>query len=371
MAISTSNGLTGATITQRQIAEHLGVSRQLVSFALRGTGRMSDEKRAMIVRFARENNYHEHSNHEARQMISRRYGKRIETGIVAAVFRATFEGRPLSSLPFFAPFFEGLEHEAIEQRLDLVLCPLRDGELPLLVRERRVDGVICLSTTPSEMTRIRALQMPMVSLPYQAALVPSITFEDSEGTRAATRHLIELGHRRIGYVGVEHLPGQIGQNRLAGYRQALREAEIDANARWIVNTPQSPTRATGAQAARALLRDWATLAPAERVTALVCYNDEIAMGAVEALQSAGIGVPDAISVTGFDDISLQSGFAPALTSIALPREAMGRRAIELLCQQNAAERSGNGDEPTDFSSFQQPFPVSLVTRASSAPPNIA
>ncbi len=358
---------TGEPVTQQRIADELGVSRQLVSFALQGKGRMSDEKRQKILRFARENNYHEYSNHEARQMISRRYGKRVQTGIIAAVFRPTFEGKPLSSLPFFAPFFSGLENEAIERRLDLVLCPLRDGDLPILVRERRVDGVICLFTHHTETQSIGALSLPLVSLPYEVTGAPCVGFDDTQGIRLATQHLIELGHRHIAYLGTGNVKTQRNDaQRLAGYRQALQSAGLPERAEWIRGDLNRPTKSAGREAARALLQTHG----AGQITAIVCSNDEIAMGTVEVLQGAGIDVPNQISVTGFDDISVQAGFTPALTSIAIPREQMARRAVELIYQQNQAVETvphHNGDAQSP----SHPFPVELVTRDSSAPPPIS
>lgn len=350
-------------MTQRQIAEELGVSRQLVSFALQGKGRMSDEKRQKILRFARENNYHEFSNNEARQMISRRYGKRAQTGIIAAVFNARFEGQPITSLPFFAPFFEGLENESIERNLDLVLCPLRAEGLPLLVREQRVDGVICLFIPECDAARLGAPAMPTVSLPYQTQGAPCISIEDAQGTRLTTQHLIGLGHQRIAYLGMSPTENEIGAHRLQGYQSALADAGLPQEARWINSTLEDPTKGAGREAANALLKTRQAGQP--NFSAIVCYNDEIAMGTVEALQAAGVNVPDEISVTGFDDISIQSNFALALTSVAIPRQAMARRAVELLCQQNQARRDASND---DFSSYLQQFPVKLVTRDSSAPP---
>lgn len=349
--------------TQRQIAEQLGVSRQLVSFALQGKGRMSGEKRQQILHLARENNYHEFSNHEARQMISRHYGKRVETGMLAVVFNSKFEGQPIPSLPFFSPFFEGLENEAIKRSLDLVLCPLRSGKLPLLVREVRVDGVICLFTPECETARIQSLPLPLVSLPYEAPNTPCIGIENQKGISLATQHLIDLGHRRIGYIGISPTTDHIGAQRWQGYHCTLKMAGLDENPSAINTEFHRPTRQAGSDAANTLLNSASSALP---FSALVCYNDEMAMGAVTALQQAGWNVPHQVSVTGFDDISRHSNFAPTLTSLAFPRQEMGRKAVQLLCEHNQLLRQERN--ASDFADYRHQFPVQLVERDSTAPP---
>jgi DNA-binding LacI/PurR family transcriptional regulator len=329
-------------MTQKHIAEQLGVSRQLVSFALRGEGRVSEDTRRKILETAQQGGYHEFTNREARVMVSKRYGKRVRTGIIAVLFQPTFEGQPLSSVPFFMPFFDGIESEAIEQGLDLMLCPLRPQGLPRLLLDGQVDGVICLLTDNVPAELLDQLSVPLVHIllvtdwcsQIENALV--LGMDARGGIEMATRHLIELGHRRIAFLGIAsprnngmHLENQ----RYEGYCEALRAAGISLDEALVDIESTGPTIQTGVNIMKRLLQPDGTLL----FSAMVCYNDLIAMGAIRVLREAGYRVPEDVSVVGFDDLSDQYGFSPALTSIRFPREEMGRRAVKMLCNNEANE----------------------------------
>ncbi|MDQ3815798.1 MAG: LacI family transcriptional regulator, partial [Armatimonadota bacterium] len=358
---------TEGRITQKAIADQLGVSRQLVGFALRGEGRMSDALRQKILEVARQNGYHQFSNGEARLMVSRRYGKRVASGVLAVLFHATFEGQPLSSVPFFTSFFIGLENEAKECGIELVLCPLRSDDLPLLVRESWVDGVICLLTPEAAALRVRELALPVLSIQYEAPGVPSLLIDESGGTTLTTRHLLELGHRRIAYLGLAEKATPIAEQRLTGYLRALHENGLPVAPELLDVTLTRTTMQAGADAMERMLRRCRARQPARTrqsppgFSALVCYNDMIAMGAIRVLKEAGWQVPADVSVAGFDDVSVQHGFSPALTSVSFPRQEMGRRAVQLLCDQH--KEIANADCQDQI----ERFPVRLVVRDSTAP----
>jgi DNA-binding LacI/PurR family transcriptional regulator len=326
MATSTAPGLT-----HRQIAEQLGVSRQLVGFALRGEGRVSEEMRQRILELAQAGGYDRYSNGAARSMAARRHGKHAATGIVAVLFSAVFEGRPLSSVPFFTPFFEGVETEVIERGLDLMLCPLRAEGLPRLIRENQVDGVICLGMGNSAPSGLDDCDIPMVNILHTKTGAPLrenwsvLSIDAAVGGRKATQHLLDLGHRRIGFLGCSHDNPDENAFEIPifrGYRETMESAGLSLENEWIDRESKKIRIEEGEAAARRLLEKGAP-----QLTALVCDNDLLAMGAVRALEAAGYRVPGDISVVGYDDVSTQYAFQPALTSIRYPREAMGRRAV--------------------------------------------
>ncbi len=344
-------------LTQKQIAERLGVSRQLVSFALRGQGRMSDQVRQQILELAQHNGYGQYSNREARAMVSRRYGKRAASGILAVVFKTTFEDQPVTSLPYFTAFFEGLEAEAIARGFDLALCAQRPHALPRLVREGQVDGVVGLLTPKETSVDINRLSLPQVNVMYAAPGGVSLIIDDTAGSALATRHLLELGHRRIAYIGVKAAKGR---ERLEGYQRALREYSVSYEAALVEMSEGQPSMKTGTLVMQEWLAQHALTKHELPFSAVVCYNDSIAMGVIRVLQESGWRVPEDISVAGFDDISLQHGFSPSLTSVSFPRQEMGRRAIELLCEQieNSEQSTLNTVEA---------FPVRMEVRDSTAP----
>lgn len=342
-----------AKLTQKQIADQLGVSRQLVSFALRGQGRMSDALRRQILEVAKDNGYHQYSNREARAMIARRYGKRAASGIMAVLFRPTFQNQPLSSVPFFMPFFEGLESEAIRHGIDLALCAVRPNELPRLVRENQVDGVIGLLIPENTIEQMRQTDLPLVSVLYEVESGVSLMIDDARGTQLATEHLIRLGHRNIAYIGLHYARGK---EREQGYRKALREHHLAQHENLIDISDENPSIEGGAAAMQRLM---AVQPP--KFSGLVCHNDLMAIGAISVLKEHGCRVPEDVSVVGFDDVSRHYSFSPALTSINFQRQEVGQRAVQLLCQQQA-----EGATAANFMG-REVFPVRLVERDSTRP----
>jgi len=226
--------------------------------------------------------------------------------------------------------------------------------VPLLIRDRGVDGVICLQPNAAITDACAALNLATVTLFDHGEGIHGIEPDQREGMRQAVRYLAELGHRRIAYLG--HEPGFSSSiDRLEGYREGLKEHEIpvedsliEASLRAISWGPRGVDR---------------LLSRSPNFTALVCYNDTIAMDAVRRLQERGFKVPQQISVIGFDDISSQYNFSPALTSIHFDGVAMGCRAVELLGELRAAP-----PHTADVTCWRHElFPVQLKIRESTLP----
>jgi LacI family transcriptional regulator len=151
--------------------------------------------------------------------------------------------------------------------------------------------------------------------------VDQVVTDDQAGCASATRYLIQQGHRSIGMI-----TGQAGiflsQERLAGYREALEEASLPFNLALVAEGDFM--RPGGA---RAMLR---LMEQRERVTAVVCANDLMAIGALDTAHALGIVVPDDVAIVGYDDIEAASLVTPALTTIVNPSYAMGKAAGKLL-----------------------------------------
>jgi LacI family transcriptional regulator len=344
---------TSLKLTQKQIAEHLGVSRQLVGFALSGQGKVAESTRQKILEVARQNGYDQFSNPEARLMISKRYGKRVSTGLLAVLFASNFENQPLAMVPYFTPIFRGLELEAKACGLDLMLCPIRPEELPRLVRDRQLDGVICLSV-PHEVSReIAAMGLSVVNIQSDVAGISCVLRDDFGGGLQAARHLVELGHREIAYLGCDAPSGVV---RHAAFCQVLKENGIAVDEQLVDGTLGEPTQLAGEMAMRTMLER-----SGARFSAIVAHNDLIAMGAIRALQESGLKVPEDVSVIGFDDVADQYGFKPSLTSICFAREAMGRRAVEMLMEITATEASSSAGS---LEPLREVFSTRLVLRDS-------
>lgn len=177
------------------------------------------------------------------------------------------------------------------------------------------------------------------------------------GGRQITRHLIDLGHRRIAYLG-SALGGRASTDRLKGYRAEIRKAGLPLNSTWILSGPDSRPSGGVAGAGQFLKLD-------PRPTALFCYNDMMALGVLRALKNAGLRVPDDCSVAGFDDVFLAEYSDPPLTTLVQPKHQMGRDAARLLFDllEAGASAAGAPDRLHVKSVRGQ-----LLVRASTAPP---
>jgi DNA-binding LacI/PurR family transcriptional regulator len=143
-----------------------------------------------------------------------------------------------------------------------------------------------------------------------------------DGSRQVTRHLISLGHRKIAYLGNSR-SGRITQDRLAGFRQEMEAAGPAVRAAYIHEMAGSDPE-NGVQAV-----DYVLNVP-DRPTALVCFNDRMAIGVLKGLHQRGVQVPSQMSVAGFDNIAFSNYTNPALTTFDQPKRFIGQKAAELL-----------------------------------------
>ncbi len=181
------------------------------------------------------------------------------------------------------------------------------------------------------------------------------------GNRLATEHLIELGHRRIAFIGheVKIAPDEFtlveaAQKRLKGFRAAMKKAALPVE--FVDNTLCDSFSEDGARAFKSL---WKT--SRGKITAVVCYINTMAMGVLQAAQRLGLKVPRDLSVVSFDNVSADFNFKPRLASIHFDRTLVGRRAVEILMQtRNDDRRSENF--------IVDELPVTFVAGSTTAPP---
>jgi DNA-binding LacI/PurR family transcriptional regulator len=203
---------------------------------------------------------------------------------------------------------------------------VRDQAIVQDMVERRVDGIIICSTPVSseQSHQLTSFGVPIVVINNQAVeeYRYSIYHDDVDGSRQLTRLLIELGHRKIAYLG-NATAGRSTLDRQSGFLQELTSAGISIPASYIHQVP-------GGCPENGLEGVEHFLALPVRPTALVCYNDMIAIGVLQALRSAGIDVPEQMSVTGFDNIVFSAFTNPPLTTFDQPKHFIGAEAARLL-----------------------------------------
>jgi LacI family transcriptional regulator len=264
---------------------------------------------------------------------------------------------------YTAEVIEGVVRAGAETATAIVVGTLDDHRRPAigprewarqLVTSGRA-GVIVVTglLTPAHLAALGRARVPLVvidPLNTPDAAVTSVGSTNFAGGMSASRHLIELGHTRIGYVGGPPESG-CNQARLHGYRAALEAAGIPARPEHVLNDDFQYD--VGLRAGGRLLD------LAERPTALVGGSDTIAIGIIEAARVRGLRVPDDLSVTGFDDTELATVASPPLTVIRQPLREMGRVALKSLLALAAGEA---------LDSHHVELATELIVRGTTAPP---
>lgn len=333
----------------RDIARVAGVSQSTVSRVLNNVATrvpIAPETRERVTLAARKLGYR--PNPLARGL------RGAPTMLLGAVVRDITD-------PFFAGAVEALSVAAVSHGYNLVLGHARgraDEALALtaVLETRHCDAIVLLGDLqdqPRLLGDLADVRVPIVGL-WQGSSplgVPTVDVDNRAGIRAGLDHLTSLGHERIAFVGGRPL-GDI-REREAAFHEYMTERfgkQPEGYVQHVANTPGG-----GEAAMRALL------AMRQRPTALVTSTDTLAVGALHAAFSAGVVVPDQLSVVGFDDILLASHTIPALTTLRMPTaEIVGhgvRLALELARDPAAPRRAGvTVMEPT------------LIVRDSTAPP---
>ncbi|MFT5757622.1 MAG: LacI family repressor for deo operon, udp, cdd, tsx, nupC, and nupG [Alteromonadaceae bacterium] len=241
---------------------------------------------------------------------------------------------PNLSNPFFLKIIQGIEQAAQESGYSVLLGDTqgeaqREHEYAGMVLSNRADGLIHLdhSFPFSKNDQLLAENVPMVSVCERIVSdkkYPVVELDNYSACRALANHLTSYGHKRFGVIAGQK-ESQIYRDRLAGIRSVLLEENINLDDSLVVGGSYSYE--SGEIGARALL------AHVERPTAIFCFNDDIAIGAIHEIKKHGLRVPDDISVVGFDNIKVSAYIDPPLTTIDQPANEMGRKAVEVVLQQ--------------------------------------
>ncbi|MBO8142302.1 MAG: LacI family DNA-binding transcriptional regulator [Firmicutes bacterium] len=329
-------GVPRATI--EDVAREAEVAPSTVSLAFNEPERVRPDTRERVLAAARKLRYRPSAI--ARRLVTRR------ADMLAVVV-------PDTRNPFFGKVFQGIDTEARRAGLDVMLFTTEND--PGLERQRleaavrnRADGIILVGEHRQGPDPAAELLAEMVATGVQVVLVerqverlPSVWGRKREGCRKAVEHLIGLGHRKIAFVGGLLAQGGSYQ-RLAGYREAMEAHGLQVRPEWVAEGGFHP--AGGREATARLL----ALDPG--LTAFVAANDLMALGVLRALREAGRRVPEDASVVGFDDIPEAAFVVPSLTTVDMPMERLGRRAMELMVRGLEGEVLDGVDEglPTEL-----------------------
>lgn len=291
-----------------------GVSVATVSRVINHSPKASDTSRQAVMSAMETLNYHPNANARALAQQS------TETvGLVVGDV----------SDPFFGAMVKAVEHVAYETGNFLLIGNGYHNEhkerqaIEQLIRHRCAALVVHAKVLPDEELLHLMKQIPGMVLINR--IIPGyekrcVALDDRYGAWLATRHLIQQGHTRIGYLCSNHQISD-AEDRLQGYHDALREHGLPSNERLV--TYAEPDESGGEQAMTELL------GRGKNFTAVACYNDSMAAGAMGVLNDNGIDVPAEISLIGFDDVLVSRYVRPRLTTVRYPIVTMATQAAEL------------------------------------------
>jgi LacI family transcriptional regulator len=331
--------------TIREIADLAGVSIATVSRVVNGREDVSPDTRELVLRIVRERGYT--TNRSARGLSGGR------TGLIGATV-------PLVHAAYFSFLLSGAAEALYEQDMRLVLCPTmheHDREVSLLDRlmQGTTDGAVIILPEESSEELERLLEHgyrfvvidPLLPLNER---IPAVSAAHTAGADQAMKHLLSLGHTRIAAITGPR-PMKATSDRLRGYYAGLAAAgimpdpELEVEGNFEIN---------GGAAGAAKLLDLPN-----PPTAIFAFNDNMAIGAMQTARARGIGVPDDLSIVGFDDLEEAEIVTPALTTIRQPLAEMGRIAVSLLIRLLDNQR---------LEALHVELGTRLVVRDSTAPP---
>lgn len=335
----------------QDVARLAGVSPGTASRVLSGSSYpVSDRTRGRVEEAAQTLNYV--ANSVARALVTGR------TAIVGAIVHDITD-------PFFSGVVRGLQDAAVAEGL-VVLVGNDDRDSRKLTSylsmmlSQKPAGVVLVggqlrdpsATVPvaHAVQRLRDQGVPVVAVGRYELDIPHVGIDDVSAARLAVAHLLELGHRRIAFVGGP-LQSTTVEDRYAGYVSTLGRAGIPVEEKLVVQTPLT---LAGGSAAAARLMDLP-----RRPTAVFATTDEVAFGVISGVRARGFSVPEDISVVGLDDVPMAAHVQPRLTTVRIPVSELGALAWQLI---SAAWKESLAQSPSGI------LPLELVLRESTASP---
>jgi LacI family transcriptional regulator len=302
--------------TIRDVARASGVHISTVSRTFSAPHLVNPETRSRVLATAETLGYR--PNRAARALIT---GRTHNIGLIVADI----------SNPFFPPLIKAAESQARGRDYHIFIADTNEDaaveEELVHALAKQVDGImLCSPRMNNSLIEQLSREVALVVINRLVAGLPAVVMDVGQGARRAVEHLVGLGHRDLALLG-----GPRGSWTNREIRRAAATAARAADANLAVLGPNSPTETGGAAAAEGVRR--------AGVTAVLAYNDLMAIGLIEELGRLGIAVPTDVSVVGIDDIELSRRTRPRLTTVATPTPAAGRAAVDMLLQHGDDRRT--------------------------------
>jgi DNA-binding LacI/PurR family transcriptional regulator len=308
-------------VTIKGVAARAGVAYQTVSKVINGQARVLPETEARIWEAASALGYR--ANHSARSLRAQRS---------QMIGYSWVPSQPGEANPVLDLFLTSMVAEAQSAGYHLLPFPFREGEDLVaayreLIEAGRVDGFVLSSMNYADprVAFLQERQVPFVAFGRtgERPSFPYVDVDGAGGLRAATEHLIRLGHQRVAVLAWP-AGSQVGDDRLAGYLSAMQAAGRPVAENWVARGEGS------VDFGRATTLRWLAAEAQARPTGILALNDTAAVGALQALHSLGLTPGREVAVIGFDDAPLAQYMSPPLTTLRQPLREAGRLCVEIL-----------------------------------------
>ncbi len=305
-------------VTVTDIARELGVTPSTVSRALSNKNRISEKTKKLVLKTAKKLGYAPNI-----------HARRLQGGPANCIGVCCSKGLETPEVDYYMlELLQSLVQSSAKSSFSLELINTGNKEKLLQMLEtRQIDGLIIIDDNPQECGKIANFlaNYPCVLIGHSEQAKQKrtavVAIDNESGSRMATKHLIDSGHKRIGFIrGVPGNPKR--DDKYEGFSSEMEKGGCKILAKAIVNA--GPTIDGAMKAAKILLKS--------KVTAVLCETDWIALGLIHTLKELGIAIPDDLSVVGFNDTAFSAYISPSLTTVRIPGNELAEAAVNLLTQ---------------------------------------
>lgn len=308
--------------TIRDVAKLANVSSATVSYVQNDVKKVSEKTRLRVLAAIEELNYYPNFTAVS---LSKEKSKLI--GVILPYIEESSD-LLFGQNQYYNEFLSGVELVARKYKFDTLITGIKNHkECKEWVKKRNLDGLIIMGLFPNELyEEMSQLEIPIVLIDTYEKYTKhfsAVQIDDRLGGYLATKHLVELNHKRIAFVATDLATSTVDMKRFEGYKKALDEAGISLNEKFIFET-KDITFHLGTEIGREIQNYECG------ITGIVTVSDTLAIGIIKSLLDSGLKVPDDYSIVGFDDISVSKYISPSLTTIKQDIFEKGRLAANLL-----------------------------------------
>ncbi|MFW5686703.1 MAG: LacI family DNA-binding transcriptional regulator [Halanaerobium sp.] len=306
--------------TMEEIAEKAGVSQATVSRVINGHSGVSERKRKLVMEWARKLDYQ--PNRTAQSL------KNNKSNLIGLIVSDI-------SNPYFAEIVHAVEKEAAQNGYNIILCNTenniqKEKESINTLRSRQVEGILIVPSDKSapHLKNIKKLNLPIVVITQISDLFSSVAVDHAKGGEMIVKHLSDLGHTKIGYIGPLSYAGYT-EDKFEGYKNGLKDSNLEFNSKYVIKTDGGMPELSSQNAYKKVCQ-FLEKKENELATAYFAYNDLAAFEAIKAFEDYNYQVPKDIAIAGFDNTSLAQINRPGLTTISQPIKTIGHVGLDML-----------------------------------------